>query len=362
MSPPGSDVLSRRGHRWLYFEKWYVTLALIVSRDKLLGKMELRHLRYFTAVAEHLNYSEASRRIHVVQPALSQTILDLEEELGVRLLFRDRRTVRLTAAGETLQREALEILRRNEEAARLTKRASFGEVGRLRIGFFASAVAPFLPALVQEYQRRFPDVELTLFELTPTQQLRAFDEGQLDVGFSRPLPAERSKEFHEELVYADYLHLVLPSTHPLTRNLAGDGTINIKRLSGERFVLLHRQAAPGLYDDTIAFCRRAGKFSPHVVNEAGLASTMLLLVESGVGVSLFPGSGRHLVRAGGLVVFCRLRPASASTELRMTWRRAAPSSPTVEAFREVMQTQREAIRALMEERPSEKKQTRNRVS
>jgi DNA-binding transcriptional LysR family regulator len=327
-----------------------------------LGKMELRHLRYFTAVAEHLNYSEASRRIHVVQPALSQTILDLEEELGVRLLFRDRRTVRLTAAGETLQREALEILRRNEEAARLTKRASFGEVGRLRIGFFASAVAPFLPALVQEYQRRFPDVELTLFELTPTQQLRAFDEGQLDVGFSRPLPAERSKEFHEELVYADYLHLVLPSTHPLTRNLAGDGTINIKRLSGERFVLLHRQAAPGLYDDTIAFCRRAGKFSPHVVNEAGLASTMLLLVESGVGVSLFPGSGRHLVRAGGLVVFCRLRPASASTELRMTWRRAAPSSPTVEAFREVVQTQREAIRALMEERPSEKKQTRNRVS
>jgi DNA-binding transcriptional LysR family regulator len=161
------------------------------------------------------------------------------------------------------------------------------------------------------------------------------------------LPAERSKEFHEELVYTDYLHLVLPSGHPLTRNLAADGTIAIKRLSGERFVLLHRQAAPGLYDEVLAFCRRAGKFSPHVVNEAGLMSTVLLLVESGIGVSIVGGSVRHLLRPGGLVVFCRLQPASAPVELRMIWRRAAPSSPTVEAFREVLQSQREHIRAAM---------------
>ena len=116
--------------------------------------MELRHLRYFTAVAEHLNFSEASRRIHVAQPSISQTILDLEDELGVRLLFRDRRTVRLTAAGQTFRREALEVLRRNEQAVHLTKRASAGEIGQLRIGFFGSAVAAFLPALVQEYHRR----------------------------------------------------------------------------------------------------------------------------------------------------------------------------------------------------------------
>jgi DNA-binding transcriptional LysR family regulator len=109
--------------------------------------MELRHLRYFTAVAEHLNYSEASRRIHVAQPAISQTILDLEEELGVRLLLRDRRTVRLTAADETFRREALEILRRNQEAVRLTKRASLGEIGQLRIGFWGAAMAAVLPSL-----------------------------------------------------------------------------------------------------------------------------------------------------------------------------------------------------------------------
>jgi DNA-binding transcriptional LysR family regulator len=324
--------------------------------------MELRHLRYFTAVAEHLNYSEASRRIHVAQPAISQTIIDLEEELGVRLLLRDRRTVRLTAAGETFRREALEILRRNQEAVRLTKRASLGEIGQLRIGFFGAAMAAVLPGLVQEYHRHFPDVDLTLRELTSQEQLGAFDDGQLDVGFCRPLPAERSKEFHEELIYTDYLHLVLPSAHPLTRNLAVDGTIAIKRMSGERFVLLHRQAAPGLYDEVLAFCRRAGKFSPHVVNEAGLMSTVLLLVESGIGVSIVSGSVRHLLRAGGLVVFCRLQPASAPIELRMSWRRAAPSSPTVEAFREVVQSQREAIRTLMEAKPSEKKPREGRRS
>ena len=323
--------------------------------------MELRHLRYFTAVAEHLNFSEASRRIHIAQPAISQTILDLEEELGVHLLVRDRRTVRLTAAGETFRREALETLRRNEAAVRLTKRASVGEIGQLRIGFFGSAVAAFLPALVQEYHRRFPDVELTLLELTNTQQLEAFDQGQLDVGFSRPLPAERSREFHEELVYTDYLDLALPSGHPLTRNLTGDRTIHIKRLSAERFVLLQRQGAPELYDEKLAFCRRAGNFSPQVVNEPDRTSTVLLLVESGIGVSIVAGCVRHLVRAGGLVVFCRLQPASAPVELRLSWRRGGPSSPTVEAFRELVQSRREAIRALMELRPSERKQRKGAV-
>jgi DNA-binding transcriptional LysR family regulator len=141
----------------------------------------------------------------------------------------------------------------------------------------------------------------------------------------------------------------------LTRNLAGDGTIAIKRLSGESFVLLHRQSSPWLYDEVLALCRREGQFSPHVVSEADNVPTVLLLVESGIGVSLLSGSVRHLLRAGGLVVFCRLQPASAPLELRMSWRRAGPSSPTVEAFREVVQSQREAIRAVMEARPAEKK-------
>jgi DNA-binding transcriptional LysR family regulator len=156
----------------------------------------------------------------------------------------------------------------------------------------------------------------------------------------------RRLSIRNTLVYTEYLYLVLPSAHPLTRNLAVDGTINIKRLSGERFVLLHRQSSPRLYDEVLALCRCAGKFSPHVVSEAGLTSTILLLVESGIDVSIISGCVRHLVRPGGLVVFCRLQPASAPLELRMSWRRAAPLSPPVEAFREVVQRQREARPAM----------------
>jgi DNA-binding transcriptional LysR family regulator len=253
-------------------------------------------------------------------------------------------------------------LRRNEAAVRLTKRASVGEVGRLRIGFYGSAVSAFLPLLVREYHRRFPDVELTLLELTNTQQLEAFDQGELDIGFCRPLPAERSSEFNEELIYTDYLYLVLPSGHPLARNLTPDRTIHIKRLSAERFVLLQRQAAQELYDEKLAFCRCMGNFSPQVVNESDRTSTVLLLVESGIGVSIVAGHVRHLVRAGGLVVFCRLQPASAPVELRLSWRRGKPSSPTVEAFRKLVQSQREAIRTLMEPRPSERKQRKGAVA
>src|SRR4029077_2170755 len=124
--------------------------------------MELRHLRYFVGVAHHLNYSEASRRLHVAQPAISQTILDLEDELDVKLLLRTKRTVQLTVAGTAFRREAQEILRRANEAQHLAQRAARGEVGTLGIGFFGTASAPILPGLVQGFRRRFPDVELHL--------------------------------------------------------------------------------------------------------------------------------------------------------------------------------------------------------
>jgi DNA-binding transcriptional LysR family regulator len=146
----------------------------------------------------------------------------------------------------------------------------------------------------------------------------------------------------------------------LTQNLADDGTVSIKRLSAERFVLLARQAAPELYDEKLAFCRRAGNFSPQVVNEPDRTSTVLLLVESGIGVSIVAGCVRQLVRAGGPVVFYPFQPASAPVELRLTWRRGMPSSPTVEAFRELVQSRLEAIRTLMEARRLERRQRKGR--
>src|SRR5438046_1479317 len=251
--------------------------------------MELRHLRYFAAVAQHLNYSEASRRLHVAQPAISQTILDLEDELGVKLLLRTKRSVQLTAAGTAFLREAEEILRRANEAQQLAQLAARGEVGILGIGFFGTASSPILPALVQAYRRKFPDVELRLFEMNPDQQIAAFDEGRIHLGFTRTLPPDRRSQFEEELVYTDRLVIALPATHALVKQKV----VHLKTLAGEPFVQFHRIGAPSLFDEVIGVCRRAG-FSPRIVNEPSFMATVMTLFESGLAVSLIHSDVRRL--------------------------------------------------------------------
>ena len=302
--------------------------------------MELRHLRYFIAVAQHLNYSEAARRLHVAQPAISQTILNLEEELGVKLLLRTKRSVQLTAGGSTFLREAEDILRRAGEARRLTQRAARGEVGSLGIGFFGTAAAPIMPALVQSYRRKFPDVELQLYELNPDQQLAAFDDGRIQLGFSRPLPLERRGEFEEEVVYMDHLAIALPETH----RLAKQKVVGLKSLAGEPFVQFHRRGAPGLFDEVIATCRRAD-FSPRIVSEPNFMATVMTLVESGLGVSLIPRCVRSLNRVH--VAIRPISPKSARIPLCVAWRKSE-KSPVIAAFLDTLRAAAKQIRAQME--------------
>ncbi len=302
--------------------------------------MELRHLRYFTAVAQHLNYSEASRRLNVAQPAISQTILDLEDELEVKLLFRTKRTVQLTAAGTAFFREAEEILRCANEARRLAQRAARGEVGSLGIGFFGTATAPILPPLVQSYRARFPDVELRLYELNPDQQLAAFDDGRIDLGFSRPLSADRKSEFEAETVYTDCLAVALPETH----SLAKQKNVRLKSLAGEPFVQFHRKGAPGLFDEVISSCRRAG-FSPRVVNEPNFMATVMTLVESGLGVSLIPRCVRSLNRPH--VRIRPITPKSGPIPLCAVWRKTGENA-VLAAFLDILRKATPQIRAKME--------------
>ena len=219
--------------------------------------MELRHFRYFAAVAQYLNYSEASRRLHVAQPAISQTILDLEEEIGAKLFLRSNRNVQLTAAGTVLLEEAQDILVRADEAKRAAQRAARGEVGILRIGFIAPATAPILPPLVQAYRSQYPNVELRLQHMNPDAQFAAFDEGKLDLGFLRPLLPEQRPYFEEEMIYSDYLVAVLPPKHPLAK----ERKIQLQKLATESFVLFHRVGASGLFDEVVGVCRQAG-FTP----------------------------------------------------------------------------------------------------
>jgi DNA-binding transcriptional LysR family regulator len=297
--------------------------------------MELRHFRYFAAVARHLNYSEASRRLHVAQPAISQTILDLEEEIGAKLFLRNKRNVRLTAAGTTLLGEVESILKRTDEAKRAAQRAARGEVGILRIGFIAPATAFILPPLVQSYLRLYPEVELQLHHMNPDDQLAAFDEGVLDLGLSRPLPPERRPYFEEELVYIDHLAAVLPPKHPLTN----EKRIKLEKLASEPFVLFHRVGAPGLFDEAVATCGRAG-FSPKVRHEPDLMTTVFVLVESGLGVSLVPGCARGFERQKTI-----RRPLAVQSNpipLCATWP-GGSQSPTLEAFLDILRAQKPVI-------------------
>jgi DNA-binding transcriptional LysR family regulator len=271
--------------------------------------MELRHLRYFAGVAHYLNYSEASRRLHVAQPAISQTILDLEDELGVKLLSRTKRTVQLTAAGTVFLREAEEILRHANEAGQLARRAGRGEVGTLDIGFLGPASA-------------------------------AFDEGRIDLGFSRKLAPDRRAEFEEEVVYTDELVVALSATHPQARQKV----VRLKALAGEAFVQFHRKGVRNVFDEVIAVCRRAG-FSPRIVNEPDFMATVMTFVESGLGISVVPRCVRTLNRPG--VVIRRISPKSPRIPLCIVWRKSA-QNPALTAFLEILRTARPAIRKQME--------------
>jgi DNA-binding transcriptional LysR family regulator len=297
--------------------------------------MELRHLRYFAAVAQYLNYSEAARRLRVAQPAISQTIMDLEEEIGVQLFVRSNRSVRLTAAGTALLAEVESILKRSDEAKRVAQRAARGESGVLRIGFIAPATAPILPSLVQAYRRRYPEVELQLYHMNPDAQLAAFSEGRLDLGLSRPLSPELHSHFEEEMIYTDFLGAVLPPKHPLGK----EKRINLATLAGEPFVLFHRIGAPVLFDEAVAMCGRAG-FSPQVRYEPDLMMTVFVLVESGLGVSLVPGCVRGLEQQK--IVRRPLTVKSNSMCLCANWPLGS-ESPTREAFLEILRIQKPGI-------------------
>src|ERR1700741_1388135 len=172
--------------------------------------MELRHLRYFTAVVEWKGYREASRHLPIAHPSISETVAALEQELGLKLFSRVGRTAQVTPEGEVFYTEAVRTLAQAETAVDTAKRAAKGEVGKLSIGFPGSATSAFLPALIRDYKAQYPGVKLCLEELTPLQQEAAFESGSIDLGFTRKLTTEQLKTFASLCLYSDPLIAVLP--------------------------------------------------------------------------------------------------------------------------------------------------------
>lgn len=271
--------------------------------------MEIRHLRYFVAVAEELHFGRAAQRLHIQQPPLSRQIQDLESELGFSLFERSRRRVELTPAGKALLGRARQVFDAVDVAIHDARSASEGESGRLVVGYPSSLAYSGLTELLRAFRTRFPSVEIALRELPPADQIDGLKAGSLDVGFVRTSLDDPT--LAAELVRREALMIVLPDDHRLTKQR----TVALKSLAQEPFVMFPRARGPAFYDQLMSLCARAG-FSPRIVQEAAQLD-IVSLVAAGFGVSIMPSSMRNFRRPG--LVFRGIVGAP-QVELLIVWR------------------------------------------
>jgi DNA-binding transcriptional LysR family regulator len=251
--------------------------------------MELRHLRYFVAVAEELHFRRAAERLGIAQPALSQQIHQLEQEIDALLLHRLTRGVELTDAGKGFLEASRAILERVEQAKGEAQRVARGDQGMIRIGFTGSAsFNPIVPAIIQDYRARFPGIAVSLVEGATSQLVIGLRKGRIDVAFIRSPHTESDGLVLHPMLEEEML-IALPSGH----DLAVSASLALKSLTGEPFILFPRENSPGVYDEIISACRRAG-FTLNVVQHAPEVASCVNLIAAGQGVSIVPISMRQM--------------------------------------------------------------------
>ena len=287
--------------------------------------MELRHLRYFVAVAEELSFTRAAQRLHIGQPPLSQQIQGLEAEVGARLFDRSKRWVRLTEAGRLFLEDARAILAQSERAAERARRAQRGEAGALRVGFtFSTPFTPLFARTIRRYRQLYPDVALTLHEMTTLHQLDAIEARKLDLGFVRPPEVALPEQLSLTTLRRDALLLVLAADAPLARRRK----VKVADLADLPWVMYPKESGVGINHAIFTMCRAAG-FVPRVAMEAGEAATIIGLVAAGIGVSVLPSPFQSMHMEG--VVYRPLADEGATTSLQLAQRKD-DESLLVEAF------------------------------
>ena len=287
--------------------------------------VELRHLRYFIAVAEELNFSRAARRMHMAQPPLSAAIRQLERDLGVDLFVRTTREVKLTDAGRAFLEGARRTLADAERAAEDAKRAAAGELGQLRIAYSWSTRFETLPALGRAFRASHPDVELLAQELWNARMPPAFSAGSIDIAVS--LCPEIAAELEHAPIRKEHLVALLPEPHPLVRQDA----IPLSALADEDFIVFPREIAPRLHDAFMAIYRRAG-FEPRVRTESFHTGWDLGVLAEIPAVAIAPQTV-----AGGLpdgITAVAISEPTDALETCLVWRADDPS-PALAAFVEV---------------------------
>jgi DNA-binding transcriptional LysR family regulator len=284
--------------------------------------MELRHLRYFLAVAEELNFTRAAKRLNIAQPPLTQQIKALEAEMGVTLFDRSGYRVELTDAGRSFVPQVARILADVRNAVVIARRAALGEVGHVRVGFTESAsFNPLVTAAFRNFRTACPEVEMSLEESPSTVLATALQEGRIDAAFVRP-PLRTGEGITLHLIDEEEMVVALASSHPLAQR----ADLEISDLAGETFVLYPRTERPGLADTVIAACEKAG-FAPKVRQYTPQLSSTINLVAAALGISIVPGSMRGLQPQA--VTYKRLRDQRLTALLGVAHRTGESSAPVL---------------------------------
>lgn len=274
--------------------------------------MELRQLRYFLAVAEHLHFSLAAEKIGIAQPPLSQQILKLEREVGTPLFIRHARRVELTDAGRILQQSAKGIIADIERALVQVKLAARGETGNLSIGFAGSTVFhPLVAKMMREFRQHYAGVAIKSEESSSTALLQKVTEGQLDCAFVR-LPLN-CHDLQVAILVEEGMVAVLPADHPLGET----GEVTLSQLAGEPLVLFPRSIGPGIYDLILKTCAESG-FTPQIALESPQLSSAINMVAAGFGITLIPRSICQIQPEG--VSYHRIINQTLNTSIALVYR------------------------------------------
>lgn len=299
--------------------------------------MELRHLRYFVAVGDALNFTKAAEKLHLAQPSLTRQIKDLEEEIGVRLFDRTKRRVGLTAEGKSFLADAKRVLAHSAEIVESVQRLRDNEIVALNIGYTANLFPALLPASLVSFRRQFPTVSVNLFDMAYGDQFRALEERKIDLGFvgSRKPIEERGLKFR--LIASDKIVAALRQGD----RLEDEAVVKLKDLESMFFVGMSEGSYPGYRDWLTATCQRAG-FVPKVLQDVDIERMVIHAVGAGLGVALLPDQAQNLPHEN--VVFRPIVPPVLA-ESCIAWK-SDNTSTALKAYVEILKERGTSMRSV----------------
>lgn len=289
--------------------------------------MELRHLRYFVAVADTLNFTKAAQHLRLAQPSLTRQISNLEEEIGVRLFDRTKHRVLLTEEGRLFVVDARRILAMASESVESVRRLSRGETGQLNVGYVPNFHFDLLPETLGSFREGSPQVTLNLFEMTPAEQFKALEARKLDLGFVGLRPVAASEELQWQRVCEQPVVAALPSNHVLAKKR----TVKLADLKSLFFVGMSEASYPG-YRDWLNETCRPESFSPKVLQEADIEAGLMAFVAAGLGMALVRAQAAKFPHSG--VEFRPFAPAL-KTDYWVTWHQRN-TSPGLQKYIEII--------------------------